>query len=70
MLNHGPEAERRDAIRGQIVESTRPNTRVEHSDFKGEHVVECYILKDGIIIARDRIEVPISNTSIKASAVS
>ena len=70
VLNRGPEAERRDAIRGQIVESTRPNTRVEHSDFTGEHVVDCYVLKDGIVVARDRIEVPISNTSIKASAIS
>ncbi|WP_132472142.1 nucleotidyltransferase [Rhodococcus sp. SMB37] len=70
VLNRGPEAERRDAIRGQIVESTRPNTRVEHSDFKGEHVVECYVIKDGVVVARDRIEVPISNTSIKGSVVS
>jgi hypothetical protein len=70
VLNRGPEAERRNAIRGQIIESTRPNTRVEHSDFKGEHVVECYVVKDGVVVARDRIEVPISNTRIKASAVS
>lgn len=70
VLNRGPEAERRDAIRGQIVESTRPGTRVEHSDFKGEHVVECYVVKDGVVVARDRIGVPISNTSVKASAVS
>lgn len=70
VLNRGPEAERRDVIRGQIVESTRPGTRVEHSDFKGEHVVECYVVKDGVVVARDRIEVPISTTSVKASVVS
>ena len=70
VLNRGPDAERRDTIRGQIVEPTRPNTRVEHSNFKGEHIVECYVLKDGVVVARDRIEVPISNTSIKASASS
>ncbi|MFI6396592.1 nucleotidyltransferase [Rhodococcus coprophilus] len=70
VLNRGPEAERRDAIRGQIVESTRPNTRVEHSDFTGEHVVECYVVKNGVVVARDRIEVPISNTSIKGSVIS
>lgn len=68
VLNSGSEAERRDMIRGQIVESTRTNTRVEHSVFKGAHVVECYVVKDGVVVARDRIEVPISNTSIKASA--
>jgi hypothetical protein len=25
-----------------------------------EHVVECYIVKDGIVVARDIIDVPIS----------
>ncbi len=67
VLNRGPEAERRNMIRGQIVDSTRKNTRVEHSDFKGEHVVECYVIKDGIVVARDRIDVPISNTKIAAA---
>lgn len=59
VLNRGLEAERRDKIRGQIVKSTKSNARVEHSDFKGEHVVECYVIKDGIVVARDRIDVPI-----------
>ena len=43
---------------------------MEHSDFKGEHVVECYIVKNGIVVARDRIDVPISNTSVKPTAIS
>ena len=38
--------------------------------FKGEHVVECYIVKNGIVVARDRIDVPISNTSVKPTAIS
>ncbi|MFC7580072.1 nucleotidyltransferase [Schaalia naturae] len=66
VLNRGPEAERRNMIRGQVVESTSRNTRMEHSDFKGNHVVECYVIKDGIVVARDRIDVPISNTSIRS----
>lgn len=70
VLNRGEEAERRDMVRGQIVDSTGPDTRVEHSDFKGEHVVECYVLKDGVVVARDRIDVPISNTSAKSAGVS
>lgn len=70
VLNRGPEAERRDMVRGQIVESSRPATRVEHSDFKGEHVVDCYVVKDGIVVARDRIDVPISNTSVKTATAS
>ncbi|MFT4087716.1 MAG: hypothetical protein QM658_11310, partial [Gordonia sp. (in: high G+C Gram-positive bacteria)] len=70
VLNAGPEAERRDNIRGQIVSSNRRGVRTEHSDFKGEHVVECYVVKDGVVVARDRIDVPISNTLVKPEAVS
>lgn len=66
VLNCGAEAERRDKIRGQIVDSSRSGVRIEHSDFKGQHVVECYVVKDGVVVARDRIDVPISNTSAKA----
>ncbi|MFD0691631.1 nucleotide-binding domain-containing protein [Actinomadura fibrosa] len=62
VLNRGPEAERRDIVRGQIIDSNRHNTRVEHSNFKGGHVVECFVIKDGVVVARDRIDVPISNT--------
>lgn len=63
-----PEAERRDKIRGQIVDSSKRGVRIEHSDFKGEHVVECYVVKDGVV-ARDRIDVPVSNTSVKTANV-
>ncbi|MEU1502208.1 hypothetical protein [Streptomyces sp. NPDC005732] len=38
--------------------------RIEHSDFKDEHIVECYVVKDGVVVARDRINVPIGNTSV------
>lgn len=31
--NRGAEAERRNMVRGQIVDPNNPNTRVEHSDF-------------------------------------
>lgn len=70
VLNRGPEAERRDIVRGQIVDSSKPGIRTEHSDFKGEHVVECYVVKDGVVVARDRIDVPISNTTVKPAAAS
>ncbi|XRQ08873.1 nucleotide-binding domain-containing protein [Actinomadura welshii] len=62
VLNRGSEAERRNMVRGQIVDTSRPNARVEHSDFRGDHVVECFVVKDGVVVARDRIDVPISNT--------
>ncbi len=70
VLNRGPEAESRDMVRGQIVDSSKPGVRTEHSDFKGEHVVECYVVKDGVVVARDRIDVPISNTTVKRAAIS
>jgi hypothetical protein len=69
VLNRGPEAERRDKIRGQIVDSSKRGVRIEHSDFKGEHVVECYVVKDGVVVAQDRIDVPVSNTNVKTANV-
>lgn len=63
VLNRGDEAERRDNIRGQIIPSSRPGARHERTSFRGEHLVECYILKDGIVVARDAIEVPITTNT-------
>lgn len=61
VLNRGEEAERRDEIRGQIVGSNGTNEgRHEKTRFRGDHVVECYIVKHGVVVARDLIEVPIS----------
>ncbi|WP_332307655.1 nucleotide-binding domain-containing protein [Leptospira interrogans] len=34
--------------------------KVEQTLFKGDHVVECYAIKNGILVAKDRIHVPIS----------
>ena len=53
VLNRGIEAQHRKATRGQIIESSSHNERIEHSDFRGNHVVECYIIKDGVVVARD-----------------
>lgn len=69
VLNRGTEAERRNMIRGAIVPSNRPKMRDERSDFRGEHVVECYIIKEGIVVARDRIDVPISNNRPQTAVV-
>ena len=60
VLNRGIEAQHRKATRGQIIESSSHNERIEHSDFRGNHVVECYIIKDGVVVARDCIDVPIT----------
>lgn len=58
--NEGIEAMKRNCIRGQ-VKRTNTKSIIESSDFIGEHYVECYIVKDGVCIAKDHIDVPISN---------
>lgn len=61
VLNIGAEAKRRNCVRGQIISSNREQEkRVENSDFWGDHYVECYIIKDESVVARNRIGVPIS----------
>lgn len=59
VLNRGDEAERRNEIRGRIIHSDSKTHR-ECTRFRGEHYVECYVLKDGVVVARDHVEVPIS----------
>lgn len=56
--NVGEVAESRDCIRGQI-KKTDDEHQIERTNFYGPHFVECYIVKNGICVARDRIDVPI-----------
>lgn len=62
VLNRGPLAVKRNCIRGQITPDGGHHEQREQTDFKGDHVVECYAVKDGVVVATDRIHVPISNT--------
>ncbi|QMV16007.1 SMODS domain-containing nucleotidyltransferase [Vibrio spartinae] len=59
VLNRGAEAERRDCIRGDIVLDKGFRKKQEKTDFAGEHIVECYAIKNGVVVAKDRIHVPI-----------
>ncbi|KFA32395.1 SMODS domain-containing nucleotidyltransferase [Xanthomonas vasicola] len=63
VLNRGAEAERRDCIRGQIVRDGGHLMKTESTTFQGEHIVEAYIVRDGVVVAKDRIHVPIRNGS-------
>lgn len=63
VLNRGPEAIRLDKIRGQIEDDSGNKTKKERSDFRGEHVVDCYAVQDGVVVAKDRIHVPIVDAS-------
>lgn len=60
VLNRGAVAERRNNIRGQIIDPNRGRGRHEVTTFRGQHHVECYILKNSVVVARDGIDVPIS----------
>lgn len=55
--NVGLEAKRRDDIRGQITKGDK--TKIEKTVFAGPHFAECFIVKNGICVARNRIDVPI-----------
>ena len=56
--NVGPESQRRDKVRGQI-RSDRGNSITENTLFYGNHYIECYIIKDGCCVARQKVDVPI-----------
>lgn len=60
VLNRGNEAKRRNEIRGQILPDSGFKEREENTKFQGEHVVECYAVQNGVVVAKDRIDVPIS----------
>lgn len=59
VLNRGEEAQKRDCIRGQIEDDDGSMKKTESTDFKGEHLVECYAVKDGVVVAKSKIDVPI-----------
>lgn len=60
VLNRGERAKELDCIRGQIRLGSK--TITECTSFRGEHIVECYVVKDGVVVAKDRIDVPIQDT--------
>lgn len=55
--NGGPVAISNDCIRGQIFQNGLRHK--EPTSFKGDHFVECYIVKNGLVYARKRVSVPI-----------
>lgn len=59
VLNVGDEARRKNMIRGQLVPDTGCGTKKESTDFRGDHIVECYVIKDDVVVGRAEIEVPI-----------
>jgi hypothetical protein len=58
--NEGDIAKQKNMIRGQINKTNNMH-RTEETSFKGSHYVECYLVKNGVCVAKGRIRVPISN---------
>ncbi len=56
--NRGPEAIRRHCERGAIIKGRLE--QIEHTNFTGDHYVECYLVRDGVCTACDHIPVPIN----------
>lgn len=61
VLNRGDVARKRNMIRGQIVPDLGHEELTESTSFRGDHIVECYCVKDGVVVAKDRIKVPIGS---------
>ena len=61
VLNRGDEARRRNKIRGEIIPDAGRRSKTEPTAFRGDHIVECYAVQNGVVVAKDRIHVPITN---------
>jgi len=59
VLNRGEVAKNRNEIRGQVVLDSGFGRKEEHTKFRGEHLVECYAVQHGVVVAKARIDVPI-----------
>lgn len=59
VLNRGDVAKRKNQIRGQIVRDEGGGQKEERTSFRGDHIVECYAITNGVVVAKDRIDVPI-----------
>lgn len=60
--NRGSIARKKNMLRGEISIDKGNQEKIEQSNFKGAHYVECYIIKDNVCVARDIIHVPIEIT--------
>lgn len=58
--NVGPLAFQKNLIRGQVIK-TNCKTHRENTCFQGPHFVECFIVKNHVCVAKDRIDVPIGS---------
>ncbi|MFD1464723.1 cyclic GMP-AMP synthase DncV-like nucleotidyltransferase [Lapidilactobacillus mulanensis] len=57
VLNVGEESVKRNDIRGQIVD--RGEKITENTIFRGQHYIECYLIKNNICVAIGHLDIPI-----------
>lgn len=57
VLNVGKESVKRNDIRGQILD--RGEKITENTIFRGQHYIECYLIKNDICIAIGHVDIPI-----------
>lgn len=57
--NFWVEAEEKNDLRWEIVDDKWNETKIENTKYFWEHLVECYVIKNWVCIARDKINVPI-----------
>ena len=58
--NRDAEAALARELRGKLVRDDGSRSRVEHTRYKGRHFVECYIVKNGQVLATDHHTVNIT----------
>ncbi len=57
--NFGEEARLASGLRGEITDDKGKGEKSEETLYRGEHYVECYVIKNNTCVAFDRIMVPI-----------
>ena len=59
--NVGPVADRTAQQRGELIADKGSGFRDETTSFSGRHYVEAYVVKNGVCVARAKVDVPISS---------
>ena len=52
--NGGTEAPHVGQLRGEIIKDDGQRARTETTSYKGTHYVECFVVKDGTVVTKDR----------------
>ena len=58
--NTGPDAERAHGLRGAILRDDGSRKRAESTLYRGEHYVEAYVVRNGVVVAAAHEDVRIA----------